>query len=185
MAVDAIAPAMANTSPAPSASREATKSSGDASYSRTNTQVLGIDEADTVKTDGKYLYTYSESEKAIVILDARTLERIKSIKIPSNYASPSFYLTKNKLVLTATKYGSYNASWYGWYNNEQKSIITLYDISNPSRASLIRVIQVDGSLSDSRIADDGMMTAVIATSYWTPPLYRGYDVGMKSTESMK
>jgi inhibitor of cysteine peptidase len=188
MAIDAVAPTTMekSSSPAPLASsREVIQSSWDTAYSQTNTQVFGIDEADTVKTDGKYLYTYSESEKAIVILDARTLERIKSIKIPSNYASPSFYLTKNKLILTATKYGAYNASWYGWYNNEQKSIIALYDISTPSRVSLIRVMQIDGALSDSRIADDGMMTAVIATSYWTPPLYRGYDMSMKSTESMK
>lgn len=145
-------------------------------FSETNTQVLGIDEADTVKTDGKYLYTYQETERAIVIVDAKTLERKKTIKIPSSYYGVTFYLTKTKLVLTATKSAAYNARWYGWYNNEQKSIIALYDIVDPTKASLLRIIQVDGNLSDSRIADNGMMTAVVSTSFSVPPIY-AYSLG--------
>jgi inhibitor of cysteine peptidase len=140
-------------------------------FSETNAQVLGVDEADTVKTDGKYLYTYQEMERAIIILDAKTLERKKTIKIPTSYYGVTFYLTKTKLVLTATKSASYNARWYGWYNNEQKSIIALYDIADPTKASLLRIIQVDGNLSDSRIADNGLMTAVVSTSFSVPPIY--------------
>ncbi len=34
--------------------------SSNVAHSETNTQVFGVDEADTVKTDGKYLYTYQE-----------------------------------------------------------------------------------------------------------------------------
>ena len=35
-----------------------------ADYSTTNIQVAGIDEADTVKTDGQYIYTFSNSERS-------------------------------------------------------------------------------------------------------------------------
>ncbi len=154
-------------------------------YSTTNTQVLGVDEADTVKTDGKYLYSFQENDHVIAILDAKTLVKIKSIRIPTTYYGVTFYLTKNKLIVTATKSNPYSARWYGWYDNEQKSIVALYDISNPLQASLSRVIQVDGSLSDSRVADDGMMTVVVSTSYWTPPIYRMYsqtDMDSKSLD---
>lgn len=138
-----------------------------------------------MKTDGRYLYSFQENDHIIVILDAKTLVKVKSIRIPTTYYGVTFYLTKNKLILTATKSSPYNARWYGWYDNEQKSVVALYDISNPLQASLSRVIQVDGSLSDSRVADDGMMTAVVSTSYWTPPIYRMYsqtDMDSKSLD---
>ncbi len=97
-----------------------------------------------MKTDGKYLYSYQESgEHAIVILDSKTLARVKTIKIPSNYSGVSFYLTKTNLVITATKYSTYNGKWYGWYNNDQTSIIALYDVRDPAKASLVRTLQVE------------------------------------------
>ncbi|MBC7498696.1 beta-propeller domain-containing protein [Candidatus Gracilibacteria bacterium] len=159
-------------SPAPTVS--VSKSLDTTPKSDTNIQVKGIDEADTVKTDGKYVYSYQEGEHAIIILDAKTLAKIKTIRVPTNYSNPLFYITKNKLILTATKYSQTNIYWKGWYNNSQKSIIALYDISNPARASLVRSIEVDGSLSDTRLGDTGIMTAVVATSYWMPQIYRPY-----------
>jgi inhibitor of cysteine peptidase len=159
-------------SPAPTAS--VSKSLDTTPHSDTNIQVKGIDEADTIKTDGKYVYSYQEGEHAIIILDAKTLAKIKTIRVPTNYSNPLFYITKNKLILTATKYSQTNIYWNGWYNNSQKSIIALYDISNPARASLVRSIEVDGSLSDTRLGDTGIMTVVVATSYWMPQIYRPY-----------
>jgi hypothetical protein len=128
-----------------------------------------------VKTDGNYIYSFQEGESAIVILDAKTLQRVGSIKIPKNYSGVNFYVTKNKLVLTASKSLQLKNSWTYWYNYSQKSIIALYDISVPQKTRLVRNIEVDGYLSDSRLADNGMMTAVVATSYWMPPVYRYYD----------
>ncbi len=139
---DAVAPMAGNA--VQKSSTSAGASDGSVAHSETNTQVMGIDEADTVKTDGKYVYTYQETgEHAIVILDAKTLTRVKTIRIPTNYSGVSFYLTKTNLVITATKYNAYNARWYGWYNNDQTSIIAQYDIRDPARASLVRTVQVE------------------------------------------
>lgn len=127
-----------------SAVGSATKSVSSTPHSETNNQVLGIDEADTVKTDGKYLYFFQETgERAIVITDAKTLARIKTIRIPNNYSNVLFYITKTNLVITATKYANYNARWYGWYQNNQTSIIAVYDIRDPAKASLVRTLQVE------------------------------------------
>ncbi len=147
-------------------------------HSETNSQVFWIDEADTVKTDGKYIYLYQETwEKAVIILDAKTLARVKTIRIPSNYSGVAMYLSKTKLILTATKYSNYDQKWYGWYTNTSKSIVALYDIKDPKKASLIRIVQVEGSLSDSRLTDDGILTAVVSTYYGMPPIYRPYAIG--------
>ena len=150
--------------------------------SETNVQVKGIDEADTVKTDGKYLYSYQEGNHTLVILDAKTLVQVKTLRVPTNYSGVNFYVTKNKLILTATKYIQAQNYWTYWYNNSQKSIIALYDIRNPSKASLVRSIEIDGNLSDTRLGDTGIMTAVVATSYWMPPIYRPY---FSDTSNMK
>jgi inhibitor of cysteine peptidase len=80
-------------------------------HSDTNIQVKGIDEADTVKTDGKYVYSYQEGEHAIIIFDAKTLAKVKTIRIPANYSNPLFYITRNKLILTATRYSQTNMYW--------------------------------------------------------------------------
>ena len=45
-------------------------SAGGGSYSQTNTQEVGVDEADLVETDGQYLYMLSGGK--LVIIDART-----------------------------------------------------------------------------------------------------------------
>jgi uncharacterized secreted protein with C-terminal beta-propeller domain len=37
-------------------------------FSKTNTQVIGVDEADIVKTDGKYHYYYNQTESAVYII---------------------------------------------------------------------------------------------------------------------
>jgi hypothetical protein len=152
----------------------AAKGADSTPFSETNTQVRGVDEADTVKTDGKYIYTYQEGERAIVILDAKNLKKIKSLQIPVNYSGVSFYITKNTLVLTATRYTTLQNSWANWYNNQEKSIVTIYDTRDITRTSIIRSIEVDGRLSDTRLGDTGILTAVLSTSYWMPPVYRPY-----------
>ncbi len=42
----------------------------------------------------------------------------------------------------------------GWYDNSQKSIVAIYDITNPTNTKLVRLMQVDGSLSDTRLEDN-------------------------------
>jgi inhibitor of cysteine peptidase len=152
-------------------------------HSETNIQVAGIDEADTVKTDGNYLYSYQSSQNGIIILDAKTLDTVKTIKLPSNYSNINFYVTKNKLILTATRYNNYNPYWYGWYDNSVKSVIALYDISDKSAIKLVRVVQVDGNLSDTRLADNGLMTVVVSSSYFLPPVYRSASTDTKQEYS--
>lgn len=68
----------------------------------TNTQISGIDEADTVKTDGKYIYHYrfnSVSEKSeIKITDADGLKVASTITLDDN-GNSEIYITDNRLIL--------------------------------------------------------------------------------------
>lgn len=142
-------------------------------HSTTNTQVFGIDEPDSIKNDGQYLYLYNEGEKAIIILDAKNLNKVSSIKIPKSYNSVELYIQKNTLVLTANRSDIYNARWGYWYNPETKAVLATYDVTDRTKPKLDRFIQMEGSIADSRLTDDGNFTAVMTTSYLYPPIYRG------------
>ena len=107
-----------------------------------------------MKTDGKYIYSYQSGESAIIVLDANTLNKVETIRIPTNYSNPVFYITQNKLILTATRYSQSNQYWRGWYNNSERSIIAIYDTTDIAHTKLSRLIQVDGSLSDTRLEDN-------------------------------
>jgi hypothetical protein len=97
----------------------------------------------------------------------------------------NFYVTNNKLILTATRSIQTQKYWTFWFNATQKSIIALYDIRDIARTKLVRNIEVDGYLSDTRLGDTGIMTAVVATSYWMPPVYRVYFDGSKYANQPK
>ena len=101
----------------------------------------------------------------IVILDAKTLEKKQMIRIPSTYYGVTFYVKGNRLILTATRSIAYNARWYGWYNNQQRGVIAIYDISNPSKVSLVRTTQVNGTVTDSRLSQDGILTVILSNYF--------------------
>ena len=73
-------------------------------FSQTNVQVKGVDEADFVKNDGKYIYTLSGSK--VVILDAYPPENariLSEIDLNNSYAQEIF-INGDKLVVFGTEY---------------------------------------------------------------------------------
>ena len=76
-------------------------SADDVSYSDTNIQVAGVDEADIVKTDGKYIYTLNADGIHIVeTTNDGQSKLIKTIdtKKEDNYQATEMYLKDNLLV---------------------------------------------------------------------------------------
>jgi uncharacterized secreted protein with C-terminal beta-propeller domain len=76
--------ATAGSSPPPAAAADASGSS----YSGTNVQVEGIDEADIVKTDGRYIYQVNHG--GIVIAEAFPAEQMRHM-ITLTFPDPHFY----------------------------------------------------------------------------------------------
>jgi uncharacterized secreted protein with C-terminal beta-propeller domain len=70
-----------------------------------------VDEADSVKTDGKNLYSYSEESREVRIVNASTLSLVSTIKLPEMFSSVSLYLSKGRLVLVGTKYVNTGTNW--------------------------------------------------------------------------
>lgn len=137
-------------------------------YSETNIQVEGVDEADIVKTDGKYIYAISEDR--IVIVDAYPAEGaalLSEIELEGNLEG--IYLYEDRLVvfeIETPDYPDYSGEWdyytipYAW-----RTSIKIYDVSDPESPDLEREVAVDGGYWNSRMLGEYVYVVVSQPAY--------------------
>ncbi|RMF91255.1 MAG: hypothetical protein D6733_01685 [Methanobacteriota archaeon] len=142
------------------------------SFSTTNIQVAGVDEADIVKSDGRYLYVLSRNR--VHIIDAYPPEDAGLLStIDFKGQAQELYINGDRLIVLGNSY-SYVA--YPPLEEEagveslpypgpsvESATVYVYDVSNRSRPELVKEISVDGAYFDSRMIDDYLY--VIATDY--------------------
>ena len=120
-------------------------------YSTTNIQVEGVDEADIIKSDGKYIYVVSG--KNIVIIDAFPAD---SMKVMSNISLESYpidmFVNEDKLIVFSNS-----------YSNNQETNAFVYDITNRSSPEFESVLRISGNYLSSRMIDDNVY--LIANQY--------------------
>lgn len=130
--------------PAPGSSKD------DGDHSTTNIQVGGVMEADTVITDGKYIYAYrtdvSDGKKSgrVAIVDAtdpNNLKKVSEIELESSYNS-EFYVVGDKLVFNCSA--------------DQKTAVAIYDITDRANPVLFSEFSQDGYYNTSRLIGDVM-----------------------------
>jgi uncharacterized secreted protein with C-terminal beta-propeller domain len=146
------------TSTAPKAmAQEAVAGAGSEDYSTTNIQVEGVDEADFVKNDGKYIYVVSG--KKIVIVDAFPAENAKILSETDAGIYPQeIFINKDKLVV----FGS-DSSYYGGTTS-----VKVYDISDRENPKIARDVSLDGSYFNSRMIGDYVYVIVSHPMYYQP-----------------
>ncbi|MCX6818908.1 MAG: beta-propeller domain-containing protein [Candidatus Aenigmarchaeota archaeon] len=139
-------------------------------YSMTNIQVEGVDEADIVKNDGKYIYTVSGNK--VVIVDAYPAENAKILsEIDINGTPSQIFINGNKLVVFGSE-GGYGGPYYKtyYYPYSQNSFIKVYDVSDRENPILKRDLFVNGSYYDSRMIGDYVYVIV------NQPIYLGGEI---------
>jgi inhibitor of cysteine peptidase len=164
-------------------------------YSTTNIQVNGVDEADTVKTDGNYIYTtsttqnqgvyystntQSQSPNTVYVLDAnpQNAHVVSKIVLGNNTQPAGLYLSAdgNKLVVLASKYWTYHSSsrWAGdvavpmimpAYQSDVYTYINVYDVTNKANPVLTRNFTATGSYFNSRMIGNNVY-AVVSQTAW-------------------
>lgn len=136
-------------------------------YSTTNVQVTGVDEADIVKTDGKYIYYLSTSGIAIMEANNGYPRQVAKLKPNAQVGQslPSYedlYISGNTLIILASKS---NVNIFDGIDTEQGSLpnnlyrqnsntfasIDFYDISNAANPRLVRQINIEGSFNSTRL----------------------------------
>ena len=118
-------------------------------HSTTNVQVAGVMEADTVITDGKYIYAYrtdvsdKKSSRVVIVdaTDAENLKKLSEIELESSYNS-EFYVVGDKLVFN--------------YSADQKTAVAIYDITDRKNPVLFSEFSQDGYYNTSRLIGNTM-----------------------------
>ncbi len=140
-------------------------------YSTTNIQVEGVDEADIVKNDGKYIYVVSGDN--ITIINAYPAQDARIVSTINLNGNPTqIFVNNDKLVVFGNQYSYYPYVLYGTAVKEAetmadsskiampyryyppKTFVYVYDISNKESPVLSRNITVDGNYIDSRMIED-------------------------------
>ncbi len=146
-----------------------TEASG-ASYSETNVRQEGVDEADVVKTDGRYLYVLKENGEKISIVDTKEkLKKTGEISAGKNRRIEEFYVVpeENRLVYIAAVYEERQspdeetgAAVYeedtaylgGGLQTLEKVEAVTCDIENPEKPKEMGRLTQSGYYSSSRMA---------------------------------
>jgi inhibitor of cysteine peptidase len=174
--------------PAPAQASPNVRLTGSTDYSTTNIQVQGVDEADTVKTDGQYIYTISNpqnvgiyyyapittSGSSIYILNAdpQNAKIVAKITLEDGVMPIGLYLSPDstRLAVVANKYtyptsvpsNRGEMSIAPFYSYEA-TIINVYDITNKANPTLSRSFMASGSYFNSRLIG-GYLYAVTTQS---------------------
>ncbi len=136
--------------------------SGDG-YSDTNVRTDGVGEGDIVKTDGKYIYQYlSSGEIRIIKINNGKMKETATISLEEigDAYLDEFILQDNRLYVVADIYEEPSLAEnededYVYVEDEENSSVfaLTYDVSNPSKPSLIGQVKIDGSYRTSRFKD--------------------------------
>ncbi len=130
-------------------------SDSSAEYSSTNVQVAGVDEADIIKTDGKYIYSISNGEFHIV--EAYPVENAKLLSsVDLKSVEPEEMFIEGDVVLIfGTKYSYSNETKYTPYDSSYFTTIQLWNVSDRQNPILAKTVEFEGSyLSSRKIGSD-------------------------------
>jgi inhibitor of cysteine peptidase len=161
------------TSAAPTDSRADASSD----YSKTNTQVSGVDEGDIVKTDGRYIYALHDSRLLIFKADGTATAQVSSTALTGEndrkYAS-ELYISGSRLIAVMSSYDYYLCNDVamsdtavarpdiGWPRRSETTV-AVYDVSDPAAPKLMSTLGQDGSLLGTRLADGKLY---VVSNYW-------------------
>lgn len=125
----------------------------DRDYSKTNTQVNGVDEADIVKTDGTFIYL-SVYDKVIISrgYPDTEMEVVKTLEYDEKFRPTSLYVDDNHLVVIGNYYEQVDGKEIYYY--PQKSRVLIYDKSDYTE---VDVVDIDGYVVTSRLVNDELL----------------------------
>jgi hypothetical protein len=118
-------------------------------FSGTNVQEVGVDEGDIVETDGNHVYVSG--------IDGLRIVSVESAEV---VAEPELPSGSHQLLLDDDRLAVVTSSWTG----SPDTIVSLYDVADPTDPALLRRTHLEGSVVATR-AIEGVARLVITTSF--------------------
>lgn len=120
---------------------ESNKNISTEEYSTTNLQVENVDEADIVKTDGKYIYSITDDK--VVITETLEDGKMKIVSKISNIEIPEeIFLSNNKLIVIST------------ISSNKNTVVDIFDISDKSNPKKLKNVELKLKYYTSRLIND-------------------------------
>jgi inhibitor of cysteine peptidase len=143
------APTTSNAQPSPGASTT--------DYSHTNVQVQGVDEADIVKNDGKYIYIINQDK--LVIMDAYPADKASIVYEDELKGQPqNLFVNGDRLVVfindNSEVYRVMPYDFMPYPSYQQQTKVQVYDIKDRSKPTLLKEYKMSGSYYQSRMIGD-------------------------------
>jgi len=140
-------------------------------YSTTNIQVEGVDEADVVKTDGKYIYAMSN--KSVFIVKAYPAEEAEVVsQIDLNGTLMGVFINGDRLVVFEEKgfdayilYEKFNSYEEPPAYESPRVFIRVYDILDRTNPMEARNVSLDGYYFNSRMIGDYVYVVINKPAY--------------------
>ena len=138
-------------------------------YSKTNTQVQGVDEADIVKTDGTYIY-YLTNEKLTIINteNASQMKEMSTIKFDETFTPEEIFLNNDKIIVIGKRYeydkterkiGIDEDYLYPNYMDKTYTSAKLYNVKDKTNPTLERTVEVEGDYLTARMIGSNVYIA--------------------------
>ena len=129
------------------------KSSENAVYSETNVRQEGVDEADVVKTDGRYLYTLKDYGSSVSIVDTVNgkLKEVASVRVEDDDQAREFYVNDGHLILVSEFDQEREDGTWTYASTDTR--VTTYDITDPEKPEKAGEVTQSGSYTSSRLTD--------------------------------
>ena len=131
-----------------------------ADFSQTNVQVEGVDEADTVKTDGQYIYVLSDNAIRILKADGENTALVSTIQVEFAQTDSDSYSYLTDLLLSGDRlfaiggYEQWGTDESGaWYNSSTTRVFA-YDTADKTAPKLLGEVAQDGNYQDARLIND-------------------------------
>ncbi len=141
-------------SAAPQSESGAGNSQRASEYSATNIQVQGVDEADFVKNDDKYIYTLTQNK--LVIVDAYPAENAKVASETKVSGNPrNLFLNKDRVIVFSDDNGEVPVlAQYDYMPRPRytpRTHVFVYDVSDKENPKLLKDYNLNGYYFDSRM----------------------------------
>jgi len=136
-----------------------------AGYSTTNIQVAGVDELDTVKNDGEYIYTLSGNTVFIVrasLSDGGVVSKIMC----EDFAPAGVFVSGDRMAILGSNYSMPMLTPYSSNQVvETQTYVRVYDISDRANPNLLRNFTITGNYIDSRMIGNYIYFVASMPSY--------------------
>ncbi len=133
---------------------DSAQSAGSDDFSKTNVQVEGVDEADIIKTDGKYIYAVVKNN--LYIINAFPADKAEILsKIEFKARPQNIYINDDKLAVFGQNSEIHKTEVYkGFRRRASYTFFKVFDIADPKNPKQVRDLDLEGNYSNSRMIGD-------------------------------